>query len=272
MTAPELSVIVPTFDRPAKLERCMQALERQRDGCPALEIVVVDDGSSASGAVAAAAAEARLVRCAHGGIAAARNSGVNAARAPFLCFTDDDCEPAPGWAARMLERLREGADVVAGPTRNGRPGDSFAAASQLASNALVGRAGRFAPGSNLGCRREIALALPFDERYAGVGAEDRDWYERVVANGYDVVFERDAVVLHFPDLTLREFWRKHLRYGRGAYRYRRMHRAGRLEPPGFYARLLGAGFRAGIATGVLVCVAELATASGFAREALAAAR
>ena len=41
---PDVSVIVPTRDRPAALERCLRALSRQTLG-DALEIIVVDDGS-----------------------------------------------------------------------------------------------------------------------------------------------------------------------------------------------------------------------------------
>ncbi|MDQ3410225.1 MAG: glycosyltransferase, partial [Actinomycetota bacterium] len=60
---PSLSVVVPTRDRLAHLERCLAALGRQT--APGLEIVVVDDASSEAAAVAAVVAAvqcARLIR------------------------------------------------------------------------------------------------------------------------------------------------------------------------------------------------------------------
>src|SRR5438132_988303 len=126
------AVIVPTRNRPGSLAACLDALARQR-GIADLELVVVDDGSLEPGRVGAAVAgsKARLLRSERPrGPAAARNLGAGAAAAPILLFTDDDCEPAPDWAARMTAAVERGADVVAGLTDNGRPGDPLASASE----------------------------------------------------------------------------------------------------------------------------------------------
>jgi glycosyltransferase involved in cell wall biosynthesis len=131
-----VSVIVPTRDRPRSLERCLEALERQ--SYQPLEIVVVDDGSEADGEVAAIVGRhgARLVRGAGRGPAAARNAGVGTTDGAFLCFTDDDCEPERDWAERLVQRLRAGADAVAGATLAG--GGAIATASELAARAPTG--------------------------------------------------------------------------------------------------------------------------------------
>ncbi len=36
------------------------------------------------------------------GASAKRNAGWRHARAPIIAFTDDDCEPAPGWLSEAL--------------------------------------------------------------------------------------------------------------------------------------------------------------------------
>jgi GT2 family glycosyltransferase len=205
------------------------------------------------------------VRLERRGPSAARNAGARAARAPYVCFTDDDCEPAPGWVARLVARLRAGADAVGGSTVNGDPRNRLGAASQLVANAPADES--FAPASNVGCRVEILRRLPFDESY-GAGGEDREWFARLGAAGCGLELEPGAVVLHFQELSLGELWRKNVRYGRGAYRFRRAHRRGRLEPPGFYARLLRDGFRHGPLVGALVALSQAATAVGYVQAAL----
>jgi glycosyltransferase involved in cell wall biosynthesis len=277
---PQLSVVVPTRDRPARLAACLAALERQT--APHLEIVVVDDASRDARAVVAvvvAAPRARLVRGAGRGPAAARNTGVRAARAGVICFTDDDCEPVPGWAQALAARITAGPPAVAaaaGPTRNGQPGSVLAEAAQAIATHLAeatveaGRM-RFAPTSNLACRAEVCRSVPFDERYPLAAGEDRDWCARLTDAGHTLVFEPAALVRHHQELSPAGFWRQQLRYGRGAYRFR----SGRgtllrLEAPSFYAGLLRRGFAHGPRAGALICLAQVATALGMGLEALAA--
>lgn len=271
---PAVSVVVPTRDRPDRLAVCLAALGRQT--VEGLEIVVVDDASrdaEAVAAVVAAAPRARLVRGEGRGPAAARNLGSRAARGGTVCFTDDDCEPVPGWAAALAARIAAGAQAAAGPTRNARPGNVFAAAAQAVASHLAeatidpgtGRM-RFAPTSNLACRADVLAALPFDERYPLAAGEDRDWCARLVASGAALVYEPAAVVAHHQELDARGFWRQQVRYGRGAHRFRSDHGM-RLEAPRFYAGLLRRGFAEGSRAGMLVCLAQLATAVGIAREA-----
>jgi glycosyltransferase involved in cell wall biosynthesis len=134
--APEIAVVVPTRNRPDSLVHSLDALERQT--AASLEVIVVDDASpdgEAVAAVVARAPRARLVRRdEQGGVGVARNTGVDAARARFVCFTDDDCRAAPDWADRLVEPLRAGADAVAGSTVNARPENPFDTALQTTVN------------------------------------------------------------------------------------------------------------------------------------------
>jgi glycosyltransferase involved in cell wall biosynthesis len=277
---PQISVVVPTRDRPDRLAVCLAALERQT--VADLEIVVVDDASRDAAAVAAVVAgapRARLVRGAGRGPAAARNAGVAAASAPVVCFTDDDCDPVPGWAAALAARIADDADAAAGPTRNGRPHSVVAAAAQAVAThlaeATVDPAGRmrFAPTSNLACRAEVCAAVPFDESYPLAAGEDRDWCARLVGSGRTLAFTPEALVRHHQELSPGGFWRQQVRYGRGAYRFRAGHGTlRRPEPLSFYLGLLRRGFRDGVRAGVLVGVAQVATAVGMVQEAAATRR
>jgi glycosyltransferase involved in cell wall biosynthesis len=273
---PELTVVIATRDRPQALARCLEALRRQI-GVGALQLVVVDDGSRDRDAVAAVAAEmdAELVRLPGSGLAAARNDGVARARAPFVGFLDDDSEPTPAWGASMVRRLRGGAAAVTGPIAAEPRADRLGTASQLVANSLVDADAaskgttRSAPSTNLACRLVHAREITFDEAYAGIGAEDRDWCARLANTGENLAFDPDAVVRHAQNLTLRDFCYRQYQYGRGARVYRGRHESGRLEPARFYAGLIRDGFRRGPVVGILVIAAQLATAAGYFRQALA---
>jgi glycosyltransferase involved in cell wall biosynthesis len=264
-----VAAVVPTRDRPHSLARCLDALDGQR-ALPELEVVVVDDGSRDAAAVAAAvasSARARLVRFERSrGPAAARNRGAREADAQVLLFTDDDCEPAPDWAARLTTAIDSGADVAAGTTVNGRPNSPLAAASETIRAYLQHRT-TFAASNNLGLAARILRDIEFDESYRY--GEDRDWCARVIRAGHSLTAEPRAVVVHRQNLDVSAFLRQQFGYGRGAYRFRRRHeRIGRFEPPGFYTGLLGRGFEQGVMPGMLVGVAQAATAAGFVAEAL----
>jgi glycosyltransferase involved in cell wall biosynthesis len=279
MSGPQVSVVVPTRDRPRQLEACLRALDAQT--ATSLEIVVVDDASVDATAVAAVVAEfrrARLVRAGGRGPAAARNVGTAAAKGNIICFTDDDCRPEPQWAAALTARV--GDDAAAGATIVGDSNNRFAVASQTITNHLVAASHDpatsvvgFAPTCNLACRAHLARALPFDEGYPLAAGEDRAWCEQVGDRGHRIAFVDAARVRHHPDLHWRSYWRQHIRYGRGAWRFHRERRdRRRLHPSRFYLDLLRSAFREGIDVGCLVIAAQAATAWGAASEALVSRR
>ena len=265
------SIVVPTRGRPAQLRSCLDTLAAQ-EPAGAFEIVVVDDGSPDPGSIdtaAAAVPATTVVRLGGQGPAAARNAGVAASRAPVVCFTDDDCEPVPGWLAALLRPLEAGATASAGPTVVPATSDGYARATQLIVDRLVaGSPSGFVPTSNLACARSVLLEVPFDERFP-LYAEDRDWCARLHAAGHGYVWVAEAVVFHRLELDLLGFLRKHERYGRGAFRFRRANASfRRLEPPSFYAGLVRDAARTDGALAALVCAAQVATAVGFVHEAL----
>ena len=101
-----ISVIVPVYNVADYLPACMDALLCQ--SCQSWEIILVDDGSTdgKSGALCDAYAErhpelVRVIHQANGGLGAARNTGIEAAKGEYLLFVDSDDTLAP----EALERL-----------------------------------------------------------------------------------------------------------------------------------------------------------------------
>lgn len=109
MKTPLLTVIIPTYNRPALLSRAVQSALAQAADLPAesLEVVVVDDGSSVPTSLPDHPG-LRLIRLPENkGGAIARNEGTRAAQGRYITYLDDDDRLLPGTVAPVLEALQE---------------------------------------------------------------------------------------------------------------------------------------------------------------------
>jgi glycosyltransferase involved in cell wall biosynthesis len=96
-----VSVVIPAFNRELSIRTAVLSVVRQT--MAPLEVIVVDDGSSDStAAVVEGMGEplVRLIQQENGGISAARNTGIRAARGDWVAFQDSDDE----WLVTKLER------------------------------------------------------------------------------------------------------------------------------------------------------------------------
>ena len=291
MSAPSVSVVVPTRDRPRALQRCLRALAELDHPTGRLEVVVVDDGGGAdlSEALSAPADGLRLrvLRQPHGGPARARNLGADAADGEILAFTDDDCAPAPDWLHALVGALAAGPHVaVGGRTVNGLTANPFAAASQAVQDLVYAHynadpfTARFVASNNLALHRAGFRAVGgFDGKRFPGASEDRDLCDRWRAGGRRLVYADSAVVWHFHDLSLRGFCRQHARYGRGAARFhaaRQERGTGHLRDElGFHANR--ALWRAALRRGspgrlALLALWQACNAAGYAAERARLAR
>ena len=120
MTEPEVSVVIPCYDRLALLERTLQACFTQALPGVAWEIVVADNHPDRLAAPLVAGLESpvplRHVPAGERNIAQARNRGIAAAEGALIAFVDDDEAPEPDWLLAHLEcHRRTGADASFGP-------------------------------------------------------------------------------------------------------------------------------------------------------------
>src|SRR4051812_46232380 len=121
---PEISVVVPSHERPVRLRWLLNALEEQTLARERFEVVVAHDSRGVeTDAILrehslARAGVLRGLRFDPGpGPAAKRNAAWRAARAPLIAFTDDDCRPPREWLERLLAASSAApADVVQGRT------------------------------------------------------------------------------------------------------------------------------------------------------------
>src|SRR6266511_1286305 len=124
-SCPEVTIVVPTYRRPHRLSRLVEALEAETLPPERFEVVIVDNASPddtfARLTALAAASPLRLRNLTESkrGPAPARNAGWRTSMAPVVAFVDDDCVPEPGWLAGGLAAVNrdDRIGVVQGCTR-----------------------------------------------------------------------------------------------------------------------------------------------------------
>jgi len=195
-----VSVVVPTYNRSARLARLLDGLAAQ-EGVSDFEVVVVDDASTddTSQLLARRASDLPFELTAirqerNAGPAAARNRGWRTARAPIICFTDDDCVPTPKWLAEIVAAF-DAADIVQGQTLpNPDQSDNWGPFSRTIH--IDWEMGYYET-CNMGYRRDVLEQLDgFDESFRHPFGEDMDLAWRAKRQGAASAFAPDALVHH----------------------------------------------------------------------------
>ncbi len=199
MSQPLISVILPTFDRPELLKRALAsvALQTFRD----FELIVVDDASTDGRPPAGSAWDIPSITLiqheVNRGPAAARNSGITAAKGDWIAFLDSDDSWEPEKLAAQAGFFRSADRALANCTgfRLHRGGH----VSEVCYNMAPGEFGtqilwgcRISPGSCLMVHRQVFKTVgPFDETLRRL--EDWDWLLRF-SQHYDMSFLQRPLV------------------------------------------------------------------------------
>ena len=233
--APDIAVIVSTYERPDALDAVLRSLDEQT--YRRFEVIVADDGSGPdTAALIARRAEAvgfplRHVWQADRGyrLAAIRNRAAAATEREYLVFLDGDCLVRRDYLhrqARLAERdhfvhgsrVRLGPELTRTTLADGLAPQRWGGARWLAER-LRGRVDRLGPllraplgplrhtsprewrgvkGCNLAVwRSDLAAVDGFDEGFEGWGFEDNDLVVRLIRRGVRRKEGRYAVpVLH----------------------------------------------------------------------------
>ncbi len=228
---PDVSVVVCTYERPAHLQRCLDALCGQ-ESAREYEIIVVDGSPSRTARDLTSAS--RFPECSisyhpytEAGLSAARNEGYRQAAGEYVLYVDDDAVPASDWIDRLAEGLERDAEIVIGPSR---PPDSYQRPAWLSADLerylgffdlgdreqTVPRGEIAGTGANMGFERQELVELGgFDERlgrqHGGLlSREELDLFRRADQTGLTCKYV-PAPVTHAvdtKDLTRRFFERR----------------------------------------------------------------
>lgn len=224
------TVIVPTFNRSASLDRLLKSLMgMKRVDSIALEVLVVDNGSTDETERivreiqrSQAAFDLRFLREPNRGKSSALNAGLRESRGELILMVDDDVVVDPGWLAGHERAHRETRfDAIQGRVLPGLdPSGAAADAERLYEyNIPVVDYGeavcevRGLTGTNLSLKREVFESVGLFNPLLGPGAsgfsEDTEYSMRIREAGFRIGYAPHAIVYHELDPS---------RFGRGYQR------------------------------------------------------
>lgn len=232
-----ISVVVPTYNRLDTLRYVVPALAAQDVGPAAFEVIVADsrsdDGTTEYLAeVARSSPHVRHLPGPYGGRAAARNAGIEAARAPLVLFTDADIIPSPDLLARHLARHADGVPkAVVGCELQV---DSYAQYEHLRDHPEARRSLHppsrrriswlyFLTGNASVRRADLERVGGFDEDFTGYGHEDLELGYRLERAGVPIYYAADAIDYHWHPVPFEQQQGRMELAGRSTVRFFRKH-------------------------------------------------
>lgn len=210
---PTISVVIPVLNGAESLKRCLEALKNSRT--PALEHIVVDDGSSDNSREIAEAWGAVVLRTqGDAGPAAARNLGARRARGELLLFVDSDVCVRPDTLTRIQSRFAAdpGIDALLGSYDDEPPAPGFVSQYKNLQHHYVHQRGRTDAAtfwSGCGAIRAgvFQAAGGFSEAYARPCVEDIELGYRLRAAQRRIVLDPAIQVTHLKRYRLTTLWR-----------------------------------------------------------------
>jgi rhamnosyltransferase len=217
-----ISVVIPTKDGGADLDRCLAGIAGQRVE-EDVEVVVVDSGSTDGSPARARAAGAVVheIPAEEFGHGRTRNLGVRLARGELIVFTSQDAvADDEGWLAHLRCATRSGPDVAGAygrqvPHPDARPPERFFLDFLYGASPRVQRLDdgeeltyESTLFSNVNAAVPRALLERFPFRDDLTMSEDQEWSRRVLRAGLSLVYEPRAVVRHSHAYTIRSAFRR----------------------------------------------------------------
>jgi GT2 family glycosyltransferase len=207
---PSIAVVIPTRNRGAQAAEAAAAVLQDAID---MELVVVDQSTDDRSMLALQALgdpRLKIIRSPLKGASQGRNVGVAATTAPIIAFTDDDCRPAPGWAATFLRLFAEDREtgLIFGRVRLPPQGTSDDFAASFEPQRRIQKGSVPLPDEDLGIaasfaiRRETLAALGGFDPYLGPGAplfvaaEETDLLVRALHEGRKIINTTECEVLH----------------------------------------------------------------------------
>jgi glycosyltransferase involved in cell wall biosynthesis len=234
---PEISVVIPTYNRLNTLSLVLPTLLAQDLSSAQYELLVCDSNSNDGTAVflrdiAALHSNVRHLPGAYGGRAAARNAGIEQARGEIVLFNDADIFASPDLLSVHRSRhLQQTGIAVVGLEVQARDYEAYEykrdhpqARGHLHPPSRKRLPWLYFLTGNASVRRtDLLRAGCFDESFTGYGHEDLELGYRLQRLGIEIYYEPRAVNYHCQDVSHDDQKEKMRLAGRSTARFYRKH-------------------------------------------------
>jgi GT2 family glycosyltransferase len=202
---PDVSIVVPSHERPLRLRWLLNALEEQTLDRSRWELVVVHDSRGEESEsllrghplAAAGVLRHRRLEPGTGTPSRQRNVGWQMAGAPLIAFTDDDCRPEPTWLEELIAVAEANPGAIVQGAVRPDPYETDLLRATHVRTLEVDPPGPFAQtASILYPRTVLEHASGFDESLPTAAGEDTDLAWRARSGGTAYVGARAAIVNH----------------------------------------------------------------------------
>jgi glycosyltransferase involved in cell wall biosynthesis len=180
----EVSIVMPCLNEAETLAVCIQKAQQaiERDGLAA-EIIVADNGSTDGSQVIAKELGVRVVPVARKGYGSALIGGINAARGRFVIMGDADDSYDFTAIAPLIDKLREGYDLVVGNRFRG----GIESGAMPWSHRWVGN-----PALTFISR--VFFHTPVGDAHCGLRGFRKDAYDRMTLRATGMEFASEMVI------------------------------------------------------------------------------
>jgi GT2 family glycosyltransferase len=195
----KISVVIPTYQRPGLLLRCLQALKRQTFAGESFEVIIVSDGPDiiTKNLSVQLSFLMPLVIFLHTpekkGPAAARNFGWRRANGTLIAFTDDDTIPDVDWLNNIWQSYK-GEREIAYTGRIKVPLSGIPTDYEMNTAGL--ETAEFVTANCCCTKAALEKTGGFDERFSMAWREDSDLEFQLMLHQIPIVHLENALVVH----------------------------------------------------------------------------
>ena len=214
-----VSVIVPVYNGEKYIKTCLESILSQSLPKNQYEVIVVDNGSTDHSEKIARQYEVRVLRETKRGSYAARNAGINAAKAQIIGFIDVDCIASNNWLECAVRYFIEnpGADILSGKVEFFSH-DHLNIWGDFDKQTFLNQEYSYKSGvaktANMFVSSTVFETIGYFNDALQSGG-DVDWTAKAVIKGASIHYEPRAVVYHPVRNSFDEMAKKVFRVGTG---------------------------------------------------------
>lgn len=219
-----VSVIIPTYKDDLRLNKCLEALNRQTLSKDLFEVIIVNNCVERDVRIEIhhslnLSIKAESIK----GSYAARNSGISCAKGKILGFTDSDCIPDPAWLENALKHFNKDECVmIIGGAIKLFYSDTKLSCAEIYEKAFAFRQDKnikergFAVTANMFTSKEVIEKIGvFNNMLYSSG--DVEWGLRAQSAGFKILYSPDVIVNHPARSNIKDIIIKSKRIAGGQY-------------------------------------------------------